>query len=196
MGDDADKPVIPEKGYKGARLTKLEASGRKRADMKTWRTKLQASKIKFDDTQKGIYLNHLRQFGRKQQACAAAGVGLDTVARHIENDPEFANAREEALAAYADVVQQLAWKLMSGVKKPIVGGQFKDEIITHELVHATNLLAMEMRKTDPAYKDRSEVDMNHKGGGVLVAPPGISAEDFVKQEEARNAGKKEPGADE
>lgn len=193
MGEDADdKP----KGYKNYKETALEKRGKARNPMDGWRQKLQASKIKFDDLKKAIYLNHLRKYGRKMQACRAAGVSLDTVNDHLNNDPEFLKAREEALAEYADVVQQLAWKLMNGVAKPIVGGKFKDEVVATEMVHATNLLAMEMRKTDPAYKERSEVDVNNKGGGVLVVPAGISPEEFVRQEEARNANKTEPGAGE
>lgn len=188
MGDDAK-----ETGFKGQKLTALEKRGRQRANMDNWRTKLQASKVKFDDVRKGIYLNHLRQFGRKQQACDCAGVCFQTVQDHIDNDPEFAAAREAALNNYRDIVQELAYKLMNGIKKPIVGGKDKDEIITHELVHATNLLAMEMRKTNAEYKERSEVDLNNKGGGVLVVPAGISPEDFVKQEMARNATKVQPG---
>lgn len=186
-----------DKGFKGGRLTALEKSGRKRtAGMVGWREKLQASKVKFDDTKKAIYLNHLRQFGRKMQACRAAGVGLDCVAKHIEVDPDFAMARAEALAEYADKVQQLAWKLMEGVKKPIVGGKDKDQIITYELVHATNLLAMEMRKTNAEYKDRSEVDIKG-GGGVLVVPATLTPQQWEAQAAARNAAHSvEPGADE
>jgi hypothetical protein len=31
---------------------------------------------------------------------------------------------------------------------------------------------------------------------VMIAPAGVSSEEFAKQEELRNANKKEPGADE
>ncbi len=186
----ADEPSrLDERFPETKPKTVAEKRARKRVDMSGWRKQLQASKITFDDNRKGIYLNHLRQYGRKMQACRAAGVALNTVADHIANDPDFALAREQALADYADIVQQLAWKLMEGVKKPIVGGKDKNEIITHEIVHATNLLAMEMKKTNPEYKDRQEIDVNNKGGGVLVVPAGVTPEEFMKEIEAKNATK-------
>jgi hypothetical protein len=193
---DEEQPEA-EKGFKGARLTKLEAMGRKRADQGNWRKKLQASKLKFDDVQKQVYLKHLAQFGRKQHACKAAGVCFETVAKHIENDAEFASAREAAMQDYADAVQQLAYRLMNGTKKPIIGvDKGTSFIIGHELVHATNLLAMEMKKTNPAYKERSEVDLNGGTvGGVLLVPAGMNAEDFIKVEQERTGHMEEPGAD-
>jgi hypothetical protein len=179
--DEPGEAETEAKGYKGYNLTPKEANGRVKADMSGWRKQLQASKIGFDDTRKGIYLRHLSEFGRKMQAARCAGVSANCVLDHYNNDSEFAAAVEEALKDYADRVQALAWKLMEGVKKPIVGGKFKDEIITHEIVHATNLLAMEMKKTNPEYKDRSEVDLNQKGGGLIVVPAGVTPEDFVRE---------------
>lgn len=194
MGDAPDD-TQPEKGYKNHRLTAAEKSGRARADMGSWRKKVQASKIKFDDVQKGIYVNVLGKTGRRQQAADAAGVCYQTVMVHRENDPEFEAAVQHALGRYADTIHKLATKLMEGVKKPIVGGKFKDEIVAHELVHATNLLAMEMRRTNAEYKERSEIDLKH-GGSVLIAPADMSPEEWIKQQEAKNADRKEPGADE
>ena len=179
---------MTEQGYKNYDLTPKEQAGRAKSDMSTWRKKLQASKVTFDDTRKGIYR-------RKMQSARAAGVAASTVLDHYNNDKVFAEAVEEALKEWADEVHQLAWKLMQGVKKPIVGGKFKDEIITHELVHATNLLAMELKKTDPAYKERSEVDLNNKGGGVLLVPAGMKPEEFIKKEQERTGNMEEPGAD-
>ncbi|WP_396604575.1 hypothetical protein ACFLEY_07230 [Bradyrhizobium sp. YCK136] len=69
MGKNAE-----DTGYKSYKLTANEIGGRKRADMATWRTKLQASKIKFDDEQKGVYLDVLA--GRRTEAALAAGVSL------------------------------------------------------------------------------------------------------------------------
>jgi hypothetical protein len=194
----ADDPDIPEKGYKGGRFTTLEKAGRKRnRTYNDWRKKLQLSKVAFDDHKKGIYLAHLAKHGRKMQACLAAGVSRETVARHIEADPEFLAARQEALDQYTDKVQELAWKLMSGgVSKPLIGvDKGTSFVVAYEKLFATNLLAMEMRKTNPEYKDRSEVDVKG-GGGIVIAPAGISSEAFIKQEEERNKDKKEPGADE
>lgn len=185
----------PEKGYKNYRKTAAERSGQARADMAGWRKKVQASKLKFDDVQKGIYINVLSKTGRRQQAADAAGVCYQTVMVHRENDPEFEASFQAALGTWADTIHKLAMKLMEGVKKPIVGGKDKDVIVAHELVHATNLLAMEMRRTNAEYKERSEIDLKH-GGSVLIAPAEMTPEEWIKQQEAKNADRKEPGVEE
>lgn len=192
MGDEAD-----EKGYKGYRLTRLERGARKRADFANWRKEIQASKMKLDDKAKGVFLNVLGKTGRRQQAADAAGVTLGTVNRHREDDPEFEEAYQRALGKWADTVHILALKLMNGVKKPIIGGKDKDQIIAHEVVHATNLLAMEMKRTNPEYKERAELDINSNGKHeVLVTPAGMTPEEWIAAEQAANAGKKEPGTEE
>lgn len=183
-----------EWGYKNYKLTATEISGRKRADMATWRTKLQASKIKFDDEQKGVYLNVLAKTGRRSEAALAARVSLQTVLTHRDNDPDFEDAFQSALGQYQDVIHTLAFRLMNGVKKPIIGGQHRDRIVAHEVVYATNLLAMELRRTNAEYKERSEVAVNNRGG-VLMVPADMSIEDFIAKERERTMHKKEPGVD-
>lgn len=193
MGDPADKNA---KGHKGYRLTAPEKSGRTRADFSNWRKRIQASKLKFDDTAKGIFLNVLAKTGRRTEAANAAGVHLKTILDHRNVDPEFEDAFQEALGRYADTVHVLALKLMNGVKKPIVGGKDKDEIITHEIVHATNLLAMEMRRTNPEYKEKTELEINGGGGILLVPETATDVDAFLREEAARTGNKPMPGSEE
>jgi len=161
-------------------------------DQSTWRTRLHASKVKFDERQKDRYLDHLAKTGRKMEACRVAGVCRNTVTKHLEADPDFAEAVEEALAFYADTVHALALKLMNGVKEPIIGGKDKDQVVAYKLNHATNLVAMELRRMFPDYKDRQEIDL--KGtGGVLVAPADKTPQQWIEEQQAANAQRQEPG---
>lgn len=184
-----------KRGFKVPSEKKQAERAAKDAELASWRVKFtDAAKIKFDDTKKAIYLNVLRKTGLKVRAAQAAGVVLTTVQNHIDNDPAFAAAREEALAEYADLIQQHAFKVsVKGVKEPIVGGKDKDQIVAYKEVYATNILAMEMKRTNPDYKERSEIDLNQKGGGVLVVPAGIDLDEYIKQEQARTAEKPMPG---
>lgn len=196
MAEDNPNEGEQPKGFKGYRLTKAEKSGRARTDFSNWRKKLQAAKVKFDDVQKGIFLNTYAKTGRKQQAASAAGTTLETVNRHRETDTEFANAYDEATLAYQDKVHTLAYKLMDGIREPIVGGKDKDQIVAHKLVHATNLLAMEMRRSNPEYKERQELELKGGGGVLLVPETATSVDDYVAKELARTANKTMPGAEE
>jgi hypothetical protein len=195
MGADDEQP---KRGFKVPTEKKVAERAAKDAELMSWREKYSdASKIKFDDKRKAIYLNVLRKTGLRHRSAQAAGVTMQTVNNHLASDEHFKIARDEALAEYADIIQQHAFKIsVKGVKKPLLGGKDKDEIVAYEEVYATNILAMEMKRTNPDYKDRQEIDLNHTGGSVLVAPADMTPAEWIKQQTEKNKGKKEPGADE
>jgi len=171
---------------------KTAARHAKRADQSTWRTRLQAAKIKFDDAAKDRYLTVLAQTGFKSRACMAAGVTRQTVAQHAENDPEFAEAMEEALDKYqARFMEHWDELVYEGVEEPIIGGKDRDEVIAHKRVYPINLIAMEARRVEPGFKERSEVDIKG-GGGVLVVPANAAPDEWAKIVEGNNANTVQP----
>lgn len=169
--------------------------GERIVDQTHWRRQLQERRIKFDDKAKWTFIAEFAMHNRFMHACQAAGVSFRTVKAHIENDPEFAELVEEAKEFYKSRVLQHAQRLMlDGMREPIIGGQFKDEVVGEKIFYPIQLIAMEMKKVDPDYKDRQEIE--HKGGGgVLVAPAGKSPEQWIKEQEALNASRQKPGGD-
>lgn len=157
-------------------------------DQTNWRVKVRnASKIKFDDDAKRRFIEHFAKHNRKTHACKAAGVCLQTVDIHYEKDPEFAAAYDAAIVEYRDRIMEHAEDLMiNGVKTPIIGGKDRDEVVGHKIEYPVNLLAMEMRRVEPGFKDRSEVDLKG-GGGVLVVPANAAADEWTKIVEGQNA---------
>lgn len=199
--DDDAAPVredgVSAVAFKNYKPSVFEARGLAKSDTSEWRTRMQMAKVKFDDAAKLRYLDHLSKTGRKGHAAAAAGVCPNCVIEHRKNDPIFNEAVEIALQMYADDVHALATKLMNGVKKPILGGKDKDEVVAYEMVYATNLVAMEMKRTNPEYKERSEIDIKGSGGGALVVPAGLTPAQWIEQAKKHNAEHSaEPGADE
>lgn len=169
-----------------------KGSGRK-VKLANWRTEIQASRLKFDDDAKARFLEHFRQFGRMGQAAEAAGVGGNTVRSHLDKDPDFAEAFQDAKDAYRDRVHETAYAVaVEGIDEPIIGGEFKDEVVAYKKVYATNILAMELKRVDPGYKERSEVDMNVRGG-VLVAPAQCSPDEWIKQHGQAKPSEEEDG---
>lgn len=155
--------------------------GPREADQSSWRRRMQESRLKFDDRAKEIFLEKYAECGLMYVSARAAGVTTQTVRGHIENDPVFADAFEEAKAAYRDIVMAHAYKLsIEGVDEPIIGGQWKDEVVAYKKVYATNILAMEMRRVNPDYKDRADVNLSGNVGGVLVVPARLSVEEWTK----------------
>ena len=145
----------------------------------TWRQELQAARVKFDDTQKQKFLKKFAETGRLFEAARAADVTPNTIRNHLGYDPDFAESYENAKLRYReDVVHKTVHKVaIEGVLEPIIGGRFKDEVVAHKRVYATNILAMEMKRVDPSYRDRTEIDVTVKRG-VLVMPAKMSEEDW------------------
>ena len=147
------------------------------ADQSNWRKKLQQSRLKFDDKQKLIYLEEYAQHGRKGDSARAAGVCLETVRKHMQNDEEFTLAREEAFEVYKDkyigtVVQDQS---LNGVERKFFD---KDGNLTKvELVFATNIQAMELKRLDPDYRDKGSLELSGYGGGVLRVEPDQTEEE-------------------
>lgn len=197
-----ENTMTEEKKAKGSRPRKKNGElfpsstggpGKRVVDQTNWRRQLQERRIKFDDKAKWAFIAEFAMHNRFMHACEAAGVSFRTVKAHIENDPEFAELVEEAKEFYKSRVLKHAQRLMlEGMSEPILGGKFKDEVVGEKIIYPIQLIAMEMKKVDPDYKDRQEIE--HKGGGgVLVAPAGKSPEEWVREAEEHNAKAKKPG---
>lgn len=164
-----------------------------KADDTNWRIRIRnAGNIRFDDDAKRRFLEVFAKNNRKSHAAAAAGVCLQTVNNHIENDPEFAAAIENAIVEYRDRIMEHAQELMlEGTDVPLIGGKDKDEVVAYKREYPTNLIAMEMRRVEPGFKDRSEIDLKG-GGGVLVVPANAASDEWQKIVEGRNADTVQP----
>lgn len=142
-----------------------------------------AKGLKFDEDMKERFLQKFAETGRIQHSALSVGVTKQTVANHRKSDPDFEEAFQEAKAAYADHVQAAVHKLaIEGVLEPILGGQWKDEIITHKRVYATNLLALEAKRVNPEYRENNNINVNVQAG-VLLVPSSMS----VSEWEAKHA---------
>ncbi len=150
-----------------------------------WRTRLQRSRIKFDDDQKAVYLSALSDHGRKGSAAIAAGVCGNTVIAHLDNDPDFAEGFAEATVAYRDKF------VGHGVNLAYEGIEVRKfnkdgDLIELRRDYPIPLVVMEMKRVEPDYRDKQTIDLNATGGGVLIAPAGITPEAWIAREEEEN----------
>ena len=157
-----------------AKATKKARARKKKqvAAVSGWRKDIAEDRIQFTDDKKEGFCKAYANCGRMYQAAKKVGVTYECVRSHLKIDLEFQTLFEEARQAYADKVHQTVELVaIEGVDKPIVGGRNKDRIITYEKVFATNILAMEMKRTNPEYREKSEVDVNVQGGVLLIPAP-------------------------
>jgi hypothetical protein len=177
----------PRESNTGTRKPVVDDSG--------WRVKAQRkTRIKFDDVAKKRYLDALAETGRKWFAEQAAGVARSTVETHLENDPEFADAFEDAIASYS------APRLVQIEKEAIEGHEDKHydaegKLVRERRVYETRLREMFLKKHDPGYKEKSEVDVNARGGCVILQGV-LTDEDFERKaaEHDRTQAKNQSGA--
>lgn len=142
-----------------------------------WRHKIVYSRGKMDDLAKHRFLEEYRKFGRKGDACKAAGVTAQTVDGHVKNDPDFAEAVMAAQEEYHD-------KLIAHHQDLVFNGTQKEtydrngNLVSTETIYPIRLIELELKKHDAGYRDKREVDVNVTGG-VLVAPAEVeSIEDW------------------
>ncbi|MEE8372946.1 MAG: hypothetical protein V3R87_04490 [Dehalococcoidia bacterium] len=181
-------------GRPSRRGTQPSSTGKKNpeADQTNWRKKLQQSRLKFDDEQKYIYLEHLAAHGLKGRAAGVSGVCSYTVNKHIKNDPDFEEAVNEAIETYNDTVgDEVRRRGVEGFLKPIFykGARVIEPILDEDGVqlttedgqpryrycdvmeHSDRMLELEAKRTNPAYRDKQTIDLNATGGVLVVPEP-------------------------
>ena len=160
-------------------------------DQSNWRKSLEVCKIKFDDEAKQVFLKEYAQHGQKRKAADAAGVVVQTVRNHVENDSDFALMCEEAYETYRDrVVTHHQSLLLEGTTRR--RWTAKGDLIEEIQEYPIPLILAELKRVDPQYRDKQTIDLN-TSGGVMVAPADQSPEQWIAAQEALNKSRKAPG---
>lgn len=149
-----------------------------------WRERIRRARgVAFDDTAKVAFLDALRLYGKVVIACRETGIHRDTVMRHREKDDEFACAFDLMLELHAmDVVNRLETEALNGFHNNVFNAK-TGEIIGTKITYETPLRVALLKRFDPEYKDRAQVDMN-VGGKVIAVPPEMSNEEWDAAAEA------------
>lgn len=162
------------------------------ADQTNWRVQLQPGRIKFDDVAKAKFLAHFAEHGRPKHAADAADVTLLTATKHRKNDPDFAKAWDEAAASYRDKFVKLGIGKLAFEGLPITKvNPSTGALYTEKTEHATHLVAMELKRIDPSYREKQEIALSG-AGGVLVVPGAMTPAEWVKDQERKNAERENP----
>lgn len=145
----------------------------------TWRSEIRMRREMFDDLAKDRFLREFMKWGRMGEAARAAGVTPQTVNEHMKKDHEFAEAMLFAESYYKD-------KLISHHQNLVFEGQTKKtydrngNLVSEEQIFPIRLIELELKKHDPAYRDKQEVAVSHTGG-VLLAPAEMGSIDDWKK---------------
>ncbi len=160
-------------------------------DQSNWRRKVQTASIRFDDRAKEIFLEEFASHGRKKHAADAAGVTLHTVRNHLKDDPDFAKAYDGAGESYRDQFVQHAIGDLATKGVAVMAATKDGDIYEARREYPVPLIILELRRIDPAYREKQEIDIT-SGGGVLVAPAAMTPAEWVADQERKNAERKNP----
>ncbi len=145
----------------------------------TWREAI-SKPTKFDDEAKGVFLQHYAMTKRKKHSAMMAGVCSATVDQAMKDDGDFKKAVAEMAEYYKDHIHEMASDQFAGIPEVIFGGKNRDKVKGYKLVFPNNnMLSMELKRTNPEYNEKHDIDMN-VSGGVLVAPAVMSMDDYIK----------------
>lgn len=127
----------------------------------------------FTEEHEDEYLQHMSETGQHSSAAALCGVSYETVrayrVEHREFDDACADARQEYVA-----------KLHAAKQRRIDQG-------------SDRILELELKRFDPEYRDKHEVNLNASGGGgVIIAPSMQTIEAFSEEVRLRNAKRVDP----
>ena len=147
-------------------------------DNGSWRLRV-VTGTKFDEVRRGIFLRELAEHGRKSTAAMAAGVSVPTANWAIKNEPDFNEAVAHCQLIYKDrVVAHHQDLLFNGIEKCRYDN--KGNIIETTREYPIRLIELELKKVNDGYRDKREINMN-VSGGVLVAPAGLTIEEWEKE---------------
>lgn len=167
-------------------------------DDSNWRVKAKGKhRIKFDDRAKSRYLRELAATGRKWSAEQAAGVARSTVDAHLENDPDFADSFEDAIAAYATPkIIQIEKEAVEGHEDLTYDAQ--GNLVRERRVYETPLRAKFLERYDRDYQAKSKVEHSGEVGGGVFIVPGVAGladwEKAVREHDRASAKSQDPDA--
>lgn len=135
--------------------------------------------VEFTYERRMRFLYELRRTGLMHRAAELVGVSTSSVTTARKKEPAFDEAVRQAKDRYVDevLVTAATRRAVEGVPKPIIGGRWRDEIITHETVYSDALLSLLLKSARPEFRESSADPSKYDLGtnaGVVVIPAGPS----------------------
>lgn len=134
-------------------------------------------RIKFNDTLRAMFLEKLAIHGKKILAAKEVGIAYATLRIHEKNDPALAEAIMEVLEERsARLAQQIEDEALNGHKSfhydPKTG-----EMVKEETKYESGIRLAMLKRHDPGYKEQVDVNVNVRGG-VLIVPGRLTREEW------------------
>ena len=119
-------------------------------------------RLKFNEGMWAKYCESLEGCGQYIAAADSIGVSYPETFRARKENPDFAALCEEALERYrGQFVSEAQRRALEGYKEPIIGGQFRDEVVAEKTIYSDKLLELFLKRSkDGGFTDKQEVTMS------------------------------------
>lgn len=134
-------------------------------------------RVKITDELKEAYCDRLAVHGKKMIAAVEVGLHYTTIRNHAKMDPSFQEDIDTALTTRSQsITNRLEEDALEGHVK-LTYDKETGALVAEEIKLETPLRMALLKRHDPEYRDKSEVDVNVRGG-VLVVPGRLTAESW------------------
>lgn len=118
--------------------------------------------------------------GHKAKSALIAGLSYESIRRHEKNDPDFAEEVDQAHELFTARLSDAAYKAaVQGWKRPLFDS--KGNHVGDEWKFSERILELLLKRHDPNFRDKVEVDQKISGGVVVIQAPLLTKDDWKKQ---------------
>lgn len=134
--------------------------------------------VRFDEERKNQFLTALAETGLQALSARLSGVSVQTIQNHRKSDPVFEEAYLDAEGHYHDsIVAEMARRGHYGYDEPLV---FQGKKTGHYVRRYSDRLLERLAEARvPGFGRKTEVDVNVKGGVLLVHTAAKDANDWA-----------------
>lgn len=131
------------------------------------------------------YFEHLSITNRILESADLLHIPYSTIVHLRVHSEEFRTREEEAKLRYQDLLKrELHRRSVEGIPK---GVYYQGQRVDEELQYSDRLLELHIKANCPEYREKSNVDLNLKGG-VLAVPMIAQSEEEWSDDEEENQG--------
>lgn len=133
----------------------------------------------FTPERKEMFLKQVSLCGQIVASCRAIGVAPATVKNHRAADNVFDQRVKDAVDLYRDWIDaEIRRRGFEGVEKPVF---YQGQVVGWIKEFSDQLALAHAKAHDPRYRERSQLDVKHSGGVMVVPAAPASTEDWSKR---------------
>lgn len=135
-------------------------------------------KLVFDDAAKTLFLEQVSETGLLARSAKAVGFTGRFIKKELEKDQEFAEAFDEAMLEYQELLQrEMHRRAVDGVEETVY---FQGVPCGTKINYSDSLLTTLTKAKVPEFRDKQKLDVAVSGGVLLTLPSANTPEQWLE----------------